>query len=194
MAERAVSTVYFKTSGPENTERTLQLARQRQKELGLEQVLVATTSGRTGALAADVFGGDNLVVVTHSTGFREPGVQELQEEYRRRMDDSGVTVLTCQHAFGGVGRAVRRKLDTYELEEIVAYVLRTVCQGFKVCQEMALMAADAGLVDPARPCIAIAGTGRGADTALILKPAHAQDYFDLRVLEIICMPGGVWTE
>jgi hypothetical protein len=194
MSERAASTVYFKTGGPENTERTLQLAKQRQTELGLEKVLVATTSGRTGVLAAEVFGSGNLIVVTHSTGFREPGVQELQEEHRHTMERLDVTMLTCQHAFGGVARAVRRKLQTYQLDEIIAYTLRTVCQGFKVCVEMAVMAADAGLVDPPKPCLAVAGTGRGADTALVIKPAHAQDFFDLRVLEIICMPGGVWSE
>jgi hypothetical protein len=194
MGERAASTVYFETGGPENTERTLQLAKERQNELALEKVLVATTSGSTGALAADVFGGDNLIVVTHSTGFREPGIQELQDEHRQSMEKLGVTILTCQHAFGGVGRAVRKKFGTYEMEEIVAHTLRTVCQGFKVCEEMALMAADAGLADPSRPCLTIAGTNRGADTAIVLRPAHAQDYFDLRVLEIVCMPGGVWID
>jgi hypothetical protein len=194
MSERAESTVYFKTGGPENTDRTLQLAKQRQTELGLQKVLVATTSGKTGVAAADVFGSANLIVVTHSTGFREPGVQELQEEYRHTMERLGVSVLTCQHAFGGVARAVRRKLQTYQLDEIIAYTLRTVCQGFKVGVEMAVMASDAGLVDPSKPCLAVAGTGKGADTALVIRPAHAQDFFDLRVLEIVCMPGGVWRE
>jgi len=50
------------------------------------------------------------------------------------------------------------------------------------------MAADAGLVRVGEPCIAIAGTGRGADTALVLKPANAQAFFDLRVMEVIAKP------
>jgi hypothetical protein len=193
MSERESSVVYFRTPGDENTERTLHVARRRQLELGLETVLVATTTGSTGVLTGEVFKGTKVVAVTHSSGFREPGTQELLDKNRRVMEKLGVTVLTCQHAFGGVGRAVRKKLGTYELEEIVAYTLRTLCQGFKVCEEMALMAADAGLVHPSKPCLTIAGTGRGADTAIVLKPAHAQDYFDLRVLEIVCMPGGVWS-
>jgi hypothetical protein len=36
--------------------------------------------------------------------------------------------------------------------------------------------------------IAIAGTGKGADTAVVLKPANAQTFFDLEVLEILCKP------
>ena len=68
------------------------------------------------------------------------------------------------------------------------HALRTFCQGGKVAAEIALMAADAGLVCTADPVIAIAGTGCGADTAVVLKPANAQTFFDLKFLEIICMP------
>ena len=82
----------------------------------------------------------------------------------------GARILTCQHAFGGVGRAVRKKLGTYQTEEIMAFTLRTFCEGIKVAAEMCLMAADAGLVRTDSPLVAIAGTGRGADTAAILKP------------------------
>jgi hypothetical protein len=53
---------------------------------------------------------------------------------------------------------------------------------------MCLMAADAGLVRTDEAVIAVAGTGRGADTAAVLKPTNAQSFFDLRFLEIICMP------
>ena len=114
--------------------------------------------------------------------------QELTEENRRAIEAAGARILTCQHAFGGVGRAVRRKLGTYELEEIIAYTLRIFGEGMKVACEIALMAADAGLVRTDEPVIAIAGTGRGADTAVVLRPANAQDFFDMRIMEILCKP------
>ena len=129
-----------------------------------------------------------MVVVTHSTGFKEPNHQELTDQNRAAIEAAGGEILTCQHAFGGVGRAVRRKLKTYELEEIIAYTLRIFGEGMKVVVEIALMAADAGLVRTDEPCIAIAGTGRGADTAVVLKPANAQAFFDLKVLEVLCKP------
>jgi hypothetical protein len=50
------------------------------------------------------------------------------------------------------------------------------------------MAADAGLVRTDEECISIAGTGRGADTAVVLKPNYVHRLFDLRVKEIICKP------
>jgi hypothetical protein len=188
MSEITASCICFTRTGPSNTGRTLELARARAEALGIRRVLVATTSGATGLQAARALQGLEVIVVTHSTGFGKPDTQELTGENRAAIEAAGATILTCQHAFGGVGRAVRKKLGTYELEEIIAFTLRTFCEGIKVAAEMALMAADAGLVRTDVPVIAIAGTGRGADTAAILKPANAQTFFDLHFLEIICMP------
>jgi hypothetical protein len=57
----------------------------------------------------------------------------------------------------------------------------------KVAAEITLMASDGGLLPDGSPIIAVAGSGHGADTAVVLKPTHAQTFFDLRFLEIICM-------
>jgi uncharacterized protein len=188
MTEIVSQCVYFAQPGPENTARTLELARLRAVTLGIDKILVATTSGATGVLATQVLRGAEIVAVTHSTGFAEPDAQELRKENRAALAAAGARILTCQHAFGGVGRAVRRKLETYQVDEIMAFTLRTFCQGIKVAAEIAMMAADAGLVRTDEPVIAIAGTGSGADTAAVLRPANAQAFFDLRFLEIICMP------
>ena len=184
----SVPCLYFDAPGPGNTRPTLEAAARRARELDVRTVLVASNSGATGLLAAALFQGANLVVVTHSAGFSGPNRQELEPEARQALEESGARVLTCQHAFGGVGRAVRKKLGTYELEEIIAFALRTFGQGTKVAIEIALMAADAGLVPTGVPCLAVGGTGRGADTAVLLRPANAQTFFDLRVMEIIAKP------
>lgn len=188
MSQITVQGVYFEKPGRGNTEQTLQIAKARAEELGIKTILVATTGGETGVRAAEEFRGFNVVVVTHSTGFNEPDVQELTEGHRRAIEMAGAKILTCQHALGGVGRAVRKKLGTYELEEIIAYTLRIFGEGMKVACEIALMAADAGLVRTDEPAIAIAGTGRGADTAIVLRPANTQDFFDMHVMEILCKP------
>jgi hypothetical protein len=188
MTETVVPTVYFAAPGAANTERTLQIARQRAAELGIKSIVVATTSGATGARAAEIFRGFNLVAVSHVTGFRGPDTQELAAANRERIIAHGGKVLTTTHAFAGLGRAVRRKLNTYQMEEIVAYTLRTQGEGMKVCYEITLMAADAGLISTKEEVIAIAGTGSGADTAVVLQPANVHDFFDLRLQEILCKP------
>jgi hypothetical protein len=179
---------YHREPGKQNTQKTLEIAAQRAMALGIKDVLVASTSGETGLLAARIFSGSNVVVVTHSTGFLKPDHQQLRPELRGKLEKEGATALTGQNAWGGVGRAVRKKLDTYELEEIIAYTLRIFGEGTKVAVEIALMAADAGFVSTQKPCISIGGTGQGADTAIILRPAHAQNFFDMKILEILAKP------
>lgn len=189
MNDVTIRTTYFAYPGNDNTAHVLLIAKQRADELGIRSILVATTSGATGVRASQVFQGYDLVLVSHSAGFEAPNTQELTEENRAAIEAHGGHILTTQHALGGVGRAVRRKLQTYELDEIIAYTLRIFGQGMKVVCEIALMAADAGLVRVGDPAISIAGTGQGADTAVVLKPANAQSFFDLQVMEVLCKPG-----
>lgn len=178
----------FEKPGKENTQKTLEIAAQKAEELNIENIIIASSSGQTGLMAAPYFKNRNLVVVTHSTGFLKPGHQELKKEQKIKLEKAGAKILTCQHALGGVGRAVRKKLGTYQLEEIIAYTLRIFGEGTKVAVEIALMTADAGLVPPFNECISIGGTGQGADTAVLLRPVHAQNFFDMKVIEIFAKP------
>jgi hypothetical protein len=186
--ELSTPCLYHAQTGKINTEKTLEVAARRADALDVQCVLVASTSGRTGLMAVKLMTKRNVIVVTHSTGFTRPDYQQLLPDLREQIEAAGARILTCQHAFGGVGRAVRKKLGTYEVDEIMAFTLRTFGEGTKVAIEIALMAADAGLVSTQTPCVSIGGTGEGADTALVLVPAHAQNFFDLKVLEILVKP------
>lgn len=178
----------FEKPGEENTKVTLDLTGERGRELGVKTVLVATTRGETALKATEILGGFRIVAVTHSAGFKKRDYQEMPDDVRRELEKSGAEVLTSMHAFGAIGRAVRRKFKTYEVEEIVANVLRRFGEGTKVALEIALMAADAGLIRTDKDVISIGGTVSGADTAVVLRPANAHDFFDLKVREFICKP------
>ncbi len=180
---------YFEKPGPKNTEEVLEAVSRRAKELGIKKVVVATCSGRTAFKALEILDSDlKIIAVSHVTGFKEPNYQELPEDVRQDLISKGVTVLTCQHAFGGIGRAVRNKLSTYQVDEIVAYTLRTFGQGTKVAIELTMMAADAGLIRTDEDVISVGGTGKGADSALLLRPANSFNFFDMKVKEIVCKP------
>lgn len=180
---------YFLKPGPANTGAVLEAVARRAKELSIDRVIVATCSGRTAFEARKSLDPSlKIIAVTHVTGFNEPNVQELSEEDRRALQAQGVEILTCAHAFGGVGRGVRNKVGTYQVDEVMAYTLRIFGQGMKVAVEIALMAADAGLVRTDGDVISIGGMGKGADTALVLRPATSSHLFDLRVREVICKP------
>jgi hypothetical protein len=179
---------YFDGRGTMNTQSVLDLVIARARELTIGTVVVPSTGGATGLLAAERLGGLDVVVVTHSTGYAGPGSQQMPAATRAGIESKGARVLTTTHAFGGVGRSVRKKFDTWQVEEIIAQTLKRFGEGTKVAIEVSLMAADAGLIPAHEEIIACGGSGHGLDTALVLKPTHAQTFFDLEILEIICKP------
>ena len=187
MAEISRETVYFAQPGRANTDRVLELARLRAVELGVRNIIVPTSTGETGVRALAALSGFHLVV-SHSMGFTAPDVQELLPEHRQALLAGGASLVTTTHAFGGVGRAVRRRLNTFQVDEIIAHTLRVLGEGLKVACEVTLMAADAGVIRVSDEAIALGGTGHGVDTAVVLRPANAQDFFSLRIKEIICKP------
>ncbi len=185
------TTYYDKPGGDGNTASTLALARERAAALGIKTVVVASTVGKTAVKAVDVFRGFKVIVVTHTAGFREANTQEFTGENRKLVEDKGGIILTTTHAFGGVQRALATSMPpapTSAIGDVVAMTLRMFGQGMKVACEIAAMAADAGLVRTDEEVVAIGGTGRGADTAVVLKPEYVHRLFGLRVHEIICKP------
>jgi len=181
-------TVYFEKPGKENTAALLNIAKEYAESVRVRDIVLASTGGETGVAASKVFKGCNLVVVTHHTGFSELGEQQLKEEYRKEILGNGAKIFTGTHALSSAERAVRKNFGTVQPLELMANTLRLMGEGTKVCVEITLMAADAGLIPVDRDIIAIAGTSQGADTALLIKPANSARFFDLRIREIIAKP------
>jgi hypothetical protein len=184
-------TVYFRNCGEENTDALLKLVKTYAQNEGVKDIVVASTRGYTGVKVSKMFKGLNVVVVTHHAGFRGFGQNELEEKNRKKILKNGVKILTATHALSGIERAVRKKFATIMPLEIMAHTLRLFGEGTKVCVEIAVMAADAGLISEDKEIISIAGTGRGADTALVIKPACTARFFDLEVREIIAKPRNI---
>ena len=183
------SIVYFSKTGAHNTEETLRLAKERAVSLSIRNIVVASSTGRTGVQASEIFRGYNLIVVTHVAGFSEPNVQRLTPENRHLIEDNGGRIIMAAHAFGGLGRAINRKFSAIQVDEIIANVLRLFGQGTKVSCEVCCMAVDAGLIRTDELTIGIGGSGGGADTALVLSPSNTHTFFNMRINEIICKPG-----
>jgi len=181
-------TIYFREAGKQNTDPLLGFVKEYVDKEGIKDIVVASTSGETGKKASKIFKGYNLVIVTHCFGFQEPGKTELLEEHRKEILANGAKIFTGVHALSSVERAIRKDFGTIQPLELIANVLRLMGEGTKVCVEIALMAADAGLILVDKDIIAIAGTDKGADTALRIRPANAAKFFDLKIREIICKP------
>jgi hypothetical protein len=198
------TTVYFEKPGKENTEETLKIALEAARERGIDTVLVSSTTGWTALEALRVFDGSRikLVVVTHQTGYRGPGVQMMPVETREKLEEAGVVVYTGTDVLTGsidvgVSRQRPEKTDPLEarlpyivppVSTIVANTLRMFSQGVKVCAEIAMMAADAGLVAVDKSVITVAGSHSGADTAMVVTPSTSNRIRDMKFNEILAKP------
>ena len=179
--------MYFDKAGRENTQQTLKLAYERGKELGLNEVAVASSKGDTAYQALEIFHDFKVTVVTYHCGFREPFKNVMAADVHADLQKKAFQLVSGSHALSGIERSVAQKHSGIYPVLLIADTFRLLGQGTKVAVEIAVMAADAGALS-GEDIISIGGTGRGADTALVVKPAHQNNFFDLRVREVICKP------
>ena len=174
---------YFEEPGINNTETTLKLAIERARARGIKKMVLASTRGDTAKVAAERLAGTGIkmVVVPHQYGFMSPTQRfpaELCEELNKKGHavHFGTMLFHTEHFYGG------------ETPRILANLLRTFCQGMKVCVEITLMAVDGGHVALGEQVVVVAGTGRGADTAIIAQASSSTRVPEFHVTEIICKP------
>ncbi|MFQ6040463.1 MAG: pyruvate kinase alpha/beta domain-containing protein [Candidatus Poribacteria bacterium] len=183
-------TIYFDNPGRKHTEAVAAAVKKRCEELKIKHIVVASNSGETALKFCEALNGMDvqLVAVTSHTGFHGEDKKALDEEKRRELEQKGVQVIMCSHILSGVGRSITNRFGGVTSVELIAHTLRRFCEGVKVAVEISIMAADAGAIPTNTEIIAAGGTGRGADTAVVLKPAHMNNFFDLEIREIIAMP------
>lgn len=186
--ERTVT--YFERPGPDNTDAVIELVRQRAQELSISHLVVASDTGDTGVRFLKSLSDTpiSLVVVASVPGFKGGDDVALLSEHRECLEAGGAHVVLHSHILSGVGRAITSKFGGVTGVELIAHTLRLFSQGVKVAVEVAVMAGDAGRLPTGQDAICVGGSGRGADSALVLRPAHAANFFDLRIRELICMP------
>ncbi|MFX1488916.1 MAG: hypothetical protein ACFFBI_07205 [Promethearchaeota archaeon] len=193
MVDKNIEVTYFERGGPQNTDKALEIAKKYADQFDIKDIIIASTTGTTAEKSLDYFdlNSHKLIIITHSYYFIGANVrQEFPEDKMTELKNKGLKFFIGTHAFAGPERSMRVSLKQWGPVEIMAKYLRTnFSQGMKVCMEIALMAADAGLLeDLERDIICIGGTGRGADTVCIIKPAPSSLFDKLRIKMILCKP------
>ncbi len=183
---------YFEKPGPGNSAECLDIAKKAISESGCRHIVIATTCGDTGQLFAEALKDTdiNVVAVTHSFGFKEKNTIELRPEARTRIEAAGAIIYTGTMITHSLETALAAKFSGVYPTLLVAQSLRRFGEGLKVCCEMIMMAADAGIIPEDEEVLTVAGTGRGADTVAIIKSAASKRFLDLKVLEILAKPRG----
>jgi hypothetical protein len=182
--------VYFDKPGPGNTKKALEIALACCQEQGIKKIVVASSSGATALQLHRLSKGScDIIAVTYCAGSRfQAEVQAFNKNYDALVA-RGIKIVRGLHALSGAERALENRYKTALMPlNIVADSLRMFSQGVKVCVEITIMAAEHGFVSPREEIVAVGGSGEGADTAVVVKPAYAASMFELKVKELLCMP------
>jgi len=209
--------IYFESPGPNNTDKVVDAVKERLKEGDVKHVVVASISGRTALKVAETLQGMSVSVVCVSgcpswlvmSGVEYPFVKA---EIRAKLEKLSVTIVdktpsslsgdTIDYGLARYGYIPASWAVAETLEAIGGY-------GLKTAIEAILMATDCAAVPPSTNVISLAGTDKGADTAIVAKSSFSPWLFisdsskRFQVLEIIAMPklkkwykrisvGGLW--
>jgi len=156
---------YFAERGRGNTDRTLELARQRAQEEEIGTLVFASTRSYTAGRALELCPDLNLIAL---------GI----ERDRFAADEA--------ERFERTGKLIFAREVGYSYPADMQTAFRRFGQGMKVAVEVVVGAVQAGLVQEGERVIAVGGSGQGADTALVV--AASWDFSNVYVSEVICKP------
>jgi len=164
MIKRSIT--YFDLPGPENTDEVLELVKKRAEEAGIRIVVLASTRGDTAKKAIETLNGNKLIIV----GI---GREKFSVDIMKTAQEKRFPVIFS------------RETDYHYTEEMKT-AFRRFGQGMKVSVEDVVIASRREVLKEDVDVISLAGTSRGADTAIIIK--SAKDFSSVKIREIICMP------
>lgn len=157
---------YYATRGKDHVDRTLSLVKTRSAELGVKNLIIASTRGFTAEKALNLFkGSDHNVVVVGTARERFP------VDLMARLEEEGYSVRFSREV-------------AYEYPDTVRDAYRRFSEGVKVAVEIVMIAADEGLIPVDADVIAM---GKW-DTALVIRPAKSENFSDIHVCELLCKP------
>lgn len=206
MSGRAVKKIiYFDAPGPQNTTTVIDAVKDRVKEGDVEFIVVASVNGGTALNVAKSLKGAKASIICVSGC---PFWQVFGEEYPRVRKHPFISAKTRKQLEGLDVRIVDdvpspRDTIEYGLARygfipaswvVVETLLAVGGYGFSVAVEIVLMTTDCGAIPPFTTVISIAGTDRGADTAIVAKSTYSPCVFSkdekqrFQVLEILAMP------
>lgn len=199
MADISRPCIYFEHTGRQNTDKVVELVRERLDVGDLRTVIVASTTGYTAMKLADALVGRvdiRIVSVGETPLIREWGAKYpvLDPDVKYQLEEKGVIVADQIPYLLHSSVLDYSQWKAPSAEEIFRESLYAFGQGFKVAVEVTLIAVASGFIEPFQDVIAIGGTSRGADTAIVLRATFPNHVFStekhkrLIIREVVCKP------
>jgi len=195
MADRVREIVYFEKPGKANTDQVIEVVAKRLEEGDLDTVIVASTTGYTALKLSDALGDEaRIISVAETALLAEWGYEYpcLGSENKVELERRGVIVADkIPYLFhSSVLDYSQWKVPTPEI--ILRETLYAFGDGLKVAVEVVFIAVASGFIEPFGDVIAVGGTSRGADTAIVMNATYPNHAFSkdaqkrMRIKEILC--------
>lgn len=198
---------FFESVGEENTNEVIKTVVDRAEEGGIEAVIVASISGKTSVKVAEQLKKRGLrIKVICISGppswkkYPEYKFPLIKEEMRKRLDALGIKVINdVEEPFRPITFRNWWEKKTVEVfrPEADLFWMSLICvggHGFRTAVEVVFMAEEAEVINKGEMVISIAGTGTGADTAIVMKTSRFEDAVGvdpekrMKIYEILAMP------
>jgi hypothetical protein len=193
-----VGSLFFEAPGAQNTTAVIQVVKQRLRRGDIRKVLVASESGRLALRVRKQLSGMSVVCVTYD--------KETRKKYRKpalmkdRLLGKGVTIVERPEPVGR-GLVFRNWWErrTLKISGAMAdlFWMTLICvggHGFRTAVEIVFMAVEAGIVKVGEKVVSLAGTGWGADSAVVMRGSKFEDAVGevvakrMKVEEVLAMP------
>jgi hypothetical protein len=196
--------LFFESPGPQNTAAVIRVVKKRLRLADVEKVLVASESGQLALRVRKQVPGAYVVCVTYD--------KETRKKFRKPvlMKDvllaKRVTIVERPEPMGR-GLVFRNwwARRTLQLGGAMAdlFWMTLICvggHGFRTAIEIVFMAVEAGMVKVGEKVVSLAGTGWGADSAIVMRGSKFEEAVGedvakrMKVEEILAMPKRTeWT-
>jgi len=198
---------FFESPGEENTNEVIKAVLGRAKEGDIEAVIVASISGNTSVKVAEQLkkSGLNIKVICVSgppswAKYPEYKFPLIREEERKKMDALRIQVVDwVEEPFKPITFRNWWEKKTVEMlrPESDLFWMALICvggHGFRTAVEVVFMSVEAKIVNEGDTVMSIAGTGSGADTAIVMNASKFEDAVGvgpekrMKIHEILAMP------
>lgn len=198
---------FFENSGEANTHDVIEAVVKRVEEGDIEATVVASISGRTAIQVAGHLEERGLkirvVCVSGPPSWEKYPEYEfplIKERERKKLNEMGVQVVdSVEEPFKPITFRNWWERETIEIPrpESDLFWMTLICvggHGLRTAVEVIFMAVEAGVIKVGERVIGVAGTGAGADSAVVMKASRFEDAVGpdpvkrLKIEEILAMP------
>lgn len=188
---------HFEKAGEVNTDLVVEAVTKHIERSGIRDVVVASSSGATALEFANALKDQARIICVSESAFRKEMGSEwpcMDEKVKEELESLGVIVLdrAPYMLHGSIYEDSLHKAPT--VEDVFRDTLYAFGQGMKVAVEVVLSAVDCGALEPFKDVIGVGGSGKGADTAIVIKSTYRGTVFSknkdkrLEIREILAMP------